>query len=322
MKSFFPLVLDSTFLMEMDSCQMSGFRKYIQHLSKGSNESTDLVAGGAFAKGLEVARKAYYNLGADEHEATALGQAALLEAYGDHIPQKPLKTPERMSMALEMYFLEFPMSQDLVQPIKLENGEHAIEYSFAHELPFEHPDLPGEKLLITGRADMLVEYAGRIWVFDDKTTGSAFNKNWSAQWDTRGQFTTYAHYLKKDGIKVKGAYIRGVYLGKSQIKFQDCQTTRSDWQTDIWEVQMLQKVERILSQYKVWKESGESPANYFFGAWNESCDKYFRPCAFKHLCRTKNSEAYLEGEWDQNIWLPHEQKRENLEVFLESLGDN
>lgn len=319
-KTFFPLVIDSTFLMKFDSCEMAGFRSHIQHLTKGTDESTDLIAGGAYAKGLEVARKAYYNQGADEHEAFEAGRNALIEAYGDHIPTKPMKTVERMCMALELYSMEHPFSQDIIQPAKLENGEYAIEYSFAHKLPFEHPDLPGEPLIITGRADMVVAYAGSLWVYDDKTSGSAFTKNWASSWNLRGQFTTYCNYLKKDGIKVKGAYIRGTYLGKTQVKFQDCQTVRNDWQTEIWEKQMLEKVARILEKYKQFKESGESPANFFFGNWAESCNAYFRPCSFSDLCRTRNSEAYIENDFNQYIWLPHEQRRQELSKFMQENG--
>lgn len=318
-KTFFPLVIDSTFLMAFDSCPMAGFRAHIQHL--GGGESTDLIAGGAFAAGLEAARKAYYNLDADENEALLAGSEALLEKYGDHIPTKETKAPERMITALEMYFIEHPMSQDLVQPAKLENDEYAIEYSFARKLPFKHPDLPKEDLIITGRADMLVEYAGSLYVFDDKTTGAAFTKNWAQQWATRGQFTTYCNYLKKEGINVKGAYIRGIYLGKTNIKFMDAPSNRSDWECKIWEQQMLKKVERILEAYKQYKKSGEHPANYFNGAWGEACNKYFRPCSYMDLCKSELAEQYIESEYDQNIWLPHEQRRENLNTYLKSLEE-
>lgn len=319
LKTFFPLVIDSTMLMEYDDCPMAFFRRYLQHLSKGY-ESTDLIAGGAFAKGLEVARKAYYNNDAPEQEAIQLGIAALFEAYGDHVPMSGVKTPEKMAAALELYFITYPLAHDIVKPARLENGEYAIEYSFAHELPFPHPDIPDINIIITGRADMLGEYAGRLWVVDEKTTGAAFTQDWSKQWDTRGQFSTYCWSLKKDGIKVAGAYIRGVYLGKVQIKFNECQSIRSDWQTDMWEKQMLAKLERILQTYNDWKASGLHPAEFFFGNWSSSCMKYFRPCQFQDLCRDKNSEQFLESQYDQYIWLPHEQQRVPLTSFLESIG--
>lgn len=317
--TFFPLVIDSTMLMEFDSCQMSGFRKYLQHLHSGA-ESTDLVAGAAFAKGLEVTRKAFYNDNADQNEAIAVGTEALFESYGDHIPWgTSVKTVEKMAQALEMYFWEYPMAADKLQPAKLADGTYGIEYSFCHELPFKHPELD-IPLLITGRADMLATYADRLWVADEKTTGSYFTKDWSRQWDTRGQFSTYCWGLRKDGINVTGAYLRGVGLFKGSVKFIESQSNRSDWETETWEFQMLKKVERLLTQYTEWKKSGDHPSRYFYGAWNEACNKYFKPCQFQDLCKTKSSEKFLEAEYSQFIWLPHMQKREELSIFLESIG--
>ena len=318
-RTFFPLVIDSTMLMEWADCPMAFFRKYLQHLSKGQ-ESTDLIAGAAFAKGLEVTRKAYFNQDLPPEEAIALGISALFDAYGDHVPFKGVKTVEKMAAALELYFVEYPLHCDMVKPARLQNGEYAIEYSFAHELPFAHPDIPDMNIILTGRADMLGEYAGRLWVVDEKTTGAAFTQDWAKQWDTRGQFSTYAWGLKKSGIEVAGAYIRGIYLGKAQIKFNECQSMRNSWQVEIWEKQMLSRVEAIIDTYIKWKASGLHPAEFFFGNWSSSCMKYFRPCSFQDLCRDKNSEMFLESQFDQYIWLPHLQKREQLDTFLESLN--
>lgn len=320
MKTLFPLVIDSTMLMKMDSCQMAGFRAHIQHLSKGY-ENTDLIAGKAFAHGLEVARKEYYNNGLSENEAVDLGVAAVYESYGDHVPFSGVKTAGRMADTLELYFMEYPMATDVIQPAKLANDEFAIEYSFAHELPFQHPDLD-MPLIITGRADMLANYAGRLWVEDEKTTGSAFSKDWATQWETRGQFKTYTWGLRKDGIKVAGAFIRGISLQKTMTKFIDTQIVISEWETDIWEQQMLRKVANLLERYKAFKAGGGHPLEYFDGSWNTACMEYFKPCAYMALCRSKSAEKFIESEYTQEIWLPHEQERKNLDQYLGELAEN
>jgi hypothetical protein len=319
LKTLFPLVIDSTMLMEADDCPMAFFRKYLQHLSSGY-ESTDLIAGKAFARGLEVTRKAYFNDDADPEFAIAAGVEALIESYGDHESFSAKKTAEKMCSALELYFMHYPLGIDDVVPAKLSNGEYAIEYSFAHELPFEHPDIPGLPIIITGRADMLAEYAGRLWVVDEKTTGSAFTKDWPKQWDTRGQFSTYPWGLKKDGIPVAGAIVRGISLGAKTITFQQCESIRGEWQLDIWEFQMLKKVEALLQKYIEWKASGKHPSYYFFGNWASSCMKYFKPCQFQDLCRSRTSEQFLESQYDQYIWLPHKQERMELNTYLDSIG--
>jgi hypothetical protein len=327
LQTFFPLVIDSTILAEFNSCFMSGFRRYIQHLN--GEESTDLVAGKAFAKGLEVARKSYYDLGWDGYAAIEAGKEACFEEYGDHAPfPGTTKTCDRMVSTVEMYFMEYPFETDVIQPVKLENGKYAIEYSFAHQLPIMHPDL-NIPLIFCGRADMLPEYAGKLWVSDEKTT-SQITEKWADQWQTRGQFTAYTWGLRKDGINVAGAFIRGIALYKQQTKFVECTTTRSDFEVRTWEQQMLEMVHQMVNRYKRFKEvqqpdySAEErhPSRFFPGSWNESCFKYFRPCSFQQSCKTDKSEGLLYMQNEQNIWLPHRHVRMPLEQFLQELRDS
>ena len=305
--------------MTLDSCEMLFFRQYLQHLQ--GDDSTDLVAGAAFAAGLEAARKAYFDEGMSEFDSVELGQLAIKERYGDHIPwATSLKTCSTMQDALINYFMEYPLGIDELVPLKLEDGTHAIEYSFIHELPFEHPDIPGMPIMIAGRADMLASYLGRIWVSDEKTTGQAFTKNWASQWETRGQFSTYCWGLRKNNIDVYGGLIRGVWIGKTGFKFQQTPTSRNNFMVHIWEKQMLEKVDSVLKKYKAWKESTQHPLEFFHGAWGDSCFKYFKPCAYQQLCRDKNSEQFLESQYTQHIWLPHEQRRVLLDDFLTEYG--
>jgi hypothetical protein len=327
--TLFPLVFDSTILSEINSCQMSAFRRYVQHLN--GEESTDLIAGGAFAKGLEVTRKSYYDLDWDSYAAIEAGKEACREAYGDHEPKAgSVKTKERMAQTVEEYFFEYPMDRDHIQPTRLESGKYGIEYSFIHELPFKHPQL-GIPLLFAGRADMLCEYAGKLWVSDEKTT-SQITATWDKQWATRGQFTGYSWGLRKAGIDVAGAYVRGIGLYKAQTKFVETTTTRSKFEVDTWEQQMLNTIARFLAAYTAFmlaqtpKSDGSPdldphPSNYFPGAWNEACFKYFRPCWFQDSCKTPNSEGLLYMNTEQHIWLPHRHTRMPLQEFLQELRD-
>jgi hypothetical protein len=299
LQTFFPLVFDSTMLAEFNSCMMAGFRRYIQHLN--GEESTDLVAGGAFAKGLEIARKRFYNEGFDSFLAIEDGKEACAEHYGLHQPKLgSAKTLDRMVSTIDQYFMEYPMETDVIQPVKLADGKYGIEYSFAHPLPILHPDL-GIPLIFAGRADMLCEYAGKIMVSDEKTTSQITDK-WASQWQTRGQFSAYCWGLRKDNIPATGAYIRGIALYKAQTKFVECTTNRSVWEVDMWERQMLAKVTQVVEQYKRFKAAQEcpdlskedkNPAMFWAQSLNESCFKYFRPCSFQESCKTASSEGML-----------------------------
>lgn len=326
-QTFFPLTIDSTILAEINSCPMSAFRRYVQHFNP-SGESTDLVAGGALAKGLEVTRKAYYDEGAASHAAIQLGMQAVIETYGDHQPKLGSnKTVDRMVSILEEYFWEYPLETDVIQPAKLADGKYGIEYSFAHELPIEHPDMPGQNLVFVGRADMLCEYAGKLWVSDEKTT-SQITADWAKQWETRGQFSAYCWGLRKAGIPVAGAYLRGIGIYKTQTKFVETVTNRSEWECENWYRQMLATVRKFADHYRYWRwaqptnrsKEMKHPSIWFTQAFNESCFKYFRPCTFQDSCKTVNSEGLLAMNMEQNIWLPHLHKRVPLEQFLEELN--
>lgn len=323
LQSFFPQPLTSSMLMTFDACELKGVRSYIQHLRDvGDAPSTHLVAGGAFAKGLEVARKAYYDDKETETDAEILGTQALIDYYGDHQPTRKTKSLDNMIAALDLYFGEYPLSCMGDAPIRLPSGKHAIEHSFLAELPFKHPDLKEETpLLIAGRADAIIEHGGKLWLLDEKTTGMQFGRNWASSWATRGQFTTYSLYFKRQGLDIAGVCVRGVYLGSSRIDFQECYSSRSSWQLEIWEKQLHKKIARWLQQYKDWKNSGGAPVGEFFdGAWNEACNAYFSTCAFQDFCLYKNFEASTSAS-EQVFWRPMHQDYLPLEDYLEILTE-
>ena len=319
MKTCFPSLINSGMMMTFDACPIRGFREYIQHLSRG--ESTDLIAGGALAKGLEVTRNCFYNKNFSVMESIDLGLEALSIAYGNHRPIKEHKSLNRILYTLEQYFLTYPLGQSPTEPYKLPSGKFAIEVPFLHKLPFKNPDFPDKDLYFIGRLDMLANLEEKVFCVDEKTTGYAFSKNWHTQWYTTGQFTAYCWGIRKMGIPIKGAYVRGIYLGKKQIKFQDTIVLKKDWQLDQWEEQMLLKLERIIELYERWKNAPKNtpPNRFFTGSWNENCYSYFRPCQFQKVCTTKNSERYLEFDYDQKIWLPNTRQRVDLDTYTQNI---
>lgn len=320
-KTFFPVVIDSTILAAFNACPAKWFRQYCQHLN--GPESTDLIAGRALARGFEVARKAYYNQEVPSHwEAVEKGAEALAETYGDHVPFKGNKTLDQMQTAFESYFAEYPMTTDQSQPARLANGQYAIEYSFAHDIGFQHPELGGP-LIFVGRADMLAEFAGGLYVQDEKTT-SMITASWAEQWETRGQFTAYCWGLQKDGIPVKGALIRGIGIQKTKITHIETVSHRSQFEIEAWEKMMRSSVSRMLQMYHEYRALKGTdfnvPVNHVFTpAFNEACYQYFHKCQFTDLCKSASGERFIKTEYSQNIWLPHLQSRVPLEAFLQDL---
>ena len=161
------------------SCELRWFRNNVQrYVPKGFlndtniGKSSDLVAGGLFAEGVELVRNAYFLDGLEEDDAIEKGFSHIIR--GESI-QAPIKTNERMAKALRRYFQVFPLEEGLV-PCQLSDGTVAVEYRFEFDLGIPHPDFPERNILFVGVLDMLAErklgsYLQRV-VLDEKTTSS------------------------------------------------------------------------------------------------------------------------------------------------------
>ena len=167
-RPFFPVAIDSTTIAAFRSCPQRAYRQYMQHW-KPATDSVHLIAGGAFASGVEAARRAYFEDGIDPATAVADGLRALILHYGDfECPADSAKSLERTAGALEFYFEQYPLGADGAVPITHSSGRRGIEFSFAQPLPINHP-VTGEPIIYTGRADMVAEAFGGVYV--RKNTG-------------------------------------------------------------------------------------------------------------------------------------------------------
>ena len=154
-RPMFPHTIDSTTLAAFRSCPQKAFLSYIEHW-KPKDESVHLIAGGAFAKGIEVARRAFFegvaiepeivsifndqtgqherrvkwheaapdpHLTGDTEAAQHLGLQALMAAYGDfECPPDSAKSLERTAGALEFYFDQYPLDTDSKVPVTFVDG--------------------------------------------------------------------------------------------------------------------------------------------------------------------------------------------------------
>ena len=210
----FPSVIDSSLMSHFRACPRSAYLESFEHW-KHKAKSVHLHAGAAYARGLEVARLAYYQDGLTEPDAIARGLGALMEAYGDfECPPDSAKSLERMCGAFEFYFSHYPMGTDSLQPATLPGGRLGIEFSFAEPIDLEHPET-GDPLLYCGRFDMIGEYAGQIFGEDDKTA-SQLGPSWAKQWDLRC-FSPDTELLTAGGWKE----ISHLQEGEHVMQYQD-----------------------------------------------------------------------------------------------------
>lgn len=295
----FPDTIDSTMLGTFRACPQKYFRMYMQHY-KPRGESVHLIAGGAFAEGVEYARKAFYVEGKTAEEAEAAGLVALIRKYGDYQP--PIESPkslERVAGALAFYFDSYPLGEDGAIPID-RGGVRGIEYSFAEPIPFLHP-VTGDPLLYTGRADMVADAYGGRFAYDEKTTTS-LGASWAGQWEMRSQFTGYCWASRRSGYPLTGVMVRGVSILKTKYDTQQIPTYRPQHMVDLWERQLIRDLQRL---QRHWEE------DYYDFNLDHSCNEY-GGCALKRVCSSNDPQSWLDTDFEIRIWDPL--KREEVAV--------
>lgn len=307
-KPMFPHTIDSTMLATFRSCPQKFFRQYVQHW-KPKAESVHLVAGGAFAKGIEVARKAFFEEGASHLTAQSAGLKALIEHYGDfECPPDSAKSLHRTAGALEFYFEQYPFNQDGMDPITFPDGRRGIEFSFAEPLPFHHP-VTGEPILYTGRSDMVANFAGGVYVVDEKTT-SSLGASWPRQWEMRAQFTGYLWALRQTGVEPAGAIVRGVSILKTKYDTMQAITYRSSYEIERWQEQTCRDLARM---QRMWEEG------WWDYALDHACAEY-GGCSMTQVCKSSDPETWLPSYFEKRVWDPLLRKEMTVEEYETSWG--
>lgn len=295
----FPAAIDSTMLAAFRSCPVKMHREYVQHY-KPRTPSVHLHAGAAFARGLEVARKSFYEESHPAEDAIALGMSALIKAYGDFdCPLDSPKSLERMAGAFEFYFDRYPLETDNATPLVLPSGQRAIEFSFAEPLPINHPETD-DLLIYCGRSDMIADFAGGTYIFDDKTA-SSLGPSWAKQWEMRSQFTGYCWAASRAGIRVNGVLVRGVSILKTKYDTQQAITSRAQWELDRWYEQTLRDLRRMI---RMW-EAGEWDYNL-----DHACAEY-GGCTFVQVCKSADPQPWLDLYYEKRIWDPLTREEHN-----------
>lgn len=330
MKPMFPHTVDSTMLAAFRSCPQKYFRTYVEHW-KPQNESVHLVAGGAFAKGLEVGRRAYFegivavpipkseggfSWGEEKispgnrtrSEEAALH--ALVAAYGDfECPADSAKSVERMCGALDFYWQQYPLGADGAEPIQLPDGRRGIEFSFAHPLDIQHP-VTGDPILYTGRLDMIADFAGGVYNFDDKTT-SQLGASWPRQWENRSQFTGYDWAVAEAyGIKPAGTIVRGVSILKTKYDTMQAITHRPEWEVERWYKQTLLDVRRMIAAWE---------AGWWDYNLDHACAEY-GGCNLLQICKSAEPGVWLPMYFEKRVWDPLARRELSVEEWEASWG--
>lgn len=321
-RPMFPHAVDSTMLAAFRACPQKMYRSYVEHW-KPKAESVHLVAGKAFATGIEAARLAYFegrarDASGNEHEvekgnrdlAEATGISALIKAYGNFdCPPDSAKSLERTAGALEFYYANYPLGLDGSEPVSFPDGRCGIEFSFAEALPDVVHPVTGDPILYTGRMDMVGSYAGGLYGFDEKTA-SQLGASWAKQWDLRSQFTGYTWACHRQGLPVQGVIVRGVSILKTKYDTQQAIAGRGQWEIDRWLHQTQKDVVRMI---ECW-ERGDWDYNL-----DHSCADY-GGCQFTQVCKSPEPETWLPMYFEKRVWDPLAREELTVQQWEESWG--
>lgn len=298
----FPAVIDNTIRKAFIRCPTYALHAHVENLRVAGEESVDLHFGAAFAVGVEVARKQYWQMPGGEGDAVPedamnAGISAAISYYGNFVaPLKSFKTAERLVGALSYYFEQWPLGEDGLTPLP-----GGIECSFAITIPIVHPDT-GELLRYAGRYDMAAsDGAGRIYIVDEKTA-SRLGDTFASKWDMDSQMTGYIWSKREEYLRNSNgalpqimAQIRAVSILNRDYGHIEVPIVRADWMIDRWYQQMLRDVEHMVAAYR----SGE----WDMAMHENSCVAYMRPCEYTRLCTSPNPERLLDT-YQRVVWNP------------------
>lgn len=300
----FPPVLDSTLVNDWRSCNRKGFFSGFRKL-KPKGISIDLHAGGAFARGLEATRRAFYEHGQPANQAVEFGVFALLREYGYPQHNKPdtNKTFDRMAGALVAYFDQYPLGSDYLQPALIA-GKPAIEFSFAiplDEWGLFHPET-NDPLIFAGRADMVAQYKNSFYIEDEKTC-SQLGESWGKKWELRAQFMAYNWAALRMGVDVAGTIVRGICILKNDTKFAEALVRRNDLLLARWEAQTKRDITSMLNHYRWLRDSDFTATDIFNYSLGDACESY-SGCPYRELCLARDIEPYIAADYEENTWNP------------------
>jgi hypothetical protein len=304
----FPEFVDNTMRSTLASCEKKYSYSFLSNIAPVTR-SLHLHAGGAFAAGLEQARRSFYVQGRPPDESIGAGIAALIKEWEDYDSGEETKSLERMCGAVEYYFSVWPLGNDYLTPWRI-SDEQGIEFTFAIPLPVKHPQT-GNPILYTGRFDMLAtDRRGVIWAEDDKTA-SQLGPTWGKQWTLDSQFTGYVWAARMYQVPVYGAAIRGVSILKTMYGHAEQMVSRSPFLVDKWYSQLVFEVERMVEMWQNHQRTPNARLEPRYALDRGTCGAY-GGCAYEILCNTPNPEAWVPVNFVSRDWDPLQKRAKGM----------
>lgn len=270
------------------ACPTKWVNNYLRKLEPP--KTIHLHAGGAFAKGMEVARRVFHKEGGTAEDARLAGIAALSEAYGDDYAEAwatEVKSRPQMIGALSSYLTSgWPLESDYLAPF--ESEDKGVEFDFALPTGITHPQT-GEDILYRGRIDWIARNRsdGSVWVVDDKTTTS-LGKQWHNQWALDAQPTGYVWAARQYGFPVAGVLLRGTSILRKGFGHEEQLEIRTQFQIDDWFAQLQQDIKGMISLWEDFRNGQRVPKRLEKSACNA-----YGGCVYSQSCASPTPEAWF-----------------------------
>lgn len=296
---------DSTSLGLLKDCG----RKYqlsILHQWSMKSKSHHLTFGGLYASGVE--RYAHAIAKGLSHESACLGVVRwALEASGSRGPDGewlPWTSNDSVKNRYTLVrTLVWNFEDRLNSPFKqvtLANGKPAVELSFN----FPCFELDGEVISLAGHMDQIVELDGKLFVLDDKTTGSALTASYFQRYTPDNQMSLYSIAGKVIlGKPIAGVLVRAAQIGVNFARFATAQVTRPPAVLAEW----LEDAKAWIKLAKQYALANHWPGN----------DKHCTMCDFRRACAVSPSHraAWLKEDFEKRVWNPLIPRGEDLQCL-------
>jgi len=201
------------------------------------------------------------------------------------------KTRENLIRTIVWYLDQF--KDDPCATVILSDGSAAVEHSF--KLPVD------DDIILCGHLDRLVDYSGKLYVQDQKTTGSTISSRFFEGFNPDTQMSLYTFAGKAIfNLPVKGVMIDGAQIAVGFTRFERGFTFRDDGQLAEWYDNAMHTI--ALGRLAVQE-------NYF--PMNPSSCSNYGGCEFRFICARSPSVRpnFLAGEFTQGVqWNPMKER--------------
>ena len=291
------LAWDSYSLGELKSCP----RKYFYNVILGRvfrSENAHLRFGREFHYAMEVYDKARVNNISHEDALRLAVKTAMTRTWDEKlnrpwISDEPTKTRETLIRTIIWYADQF--ANDPAKTLVLSDGRAAVELSFAFELGLSSR-LTGEQFMLCGHLDKAVEFQGRPWVLDKKTTKSTLSNDFFIAFSPDNQMSLYdiaGGVVLREPIA--GIIIDAAQIGVTFSRFQRYPIDRTQAQAEEW----LKDLQYWLGMAEKYAEDDYWPHN----------DKACYRCSYRPICSVSPEIRptlldRLYTDRDEGLWDP------------------